>query len=208
MSNTTVKKFYDEEVKRLEEKQKTADEIKHSNERLAALNDSYRKRYSKYVQILMVLVLAFSIYLAVFLLQRAFPVIPIIVVDVVIIVLIFLVAFYLFNSAWELYSRSLLNYDELDLPAFDSSGVDVSNLAKKGQVFVDVNTNANVCVGQECCPATYTYDSVNNKCSQTASFTTIEELNKTIPFDSPLLQRKPNAENVQPIQINGSFSIF
>jgi uncharacterized membrane protein len=202
----TVNDFYNDEVGRLADKQKNADEIKHSNERLAALNDSYRKRYSKYVQILMVLVLAFSIYLAVFLLQRAFPVIPIIVVDVVIIVLIFLVAFYLFNSAWELYSRSLLNYDELDLPAFDSSGVDVSKLAKKGQVFVDVNAKANVCVGQECCPKTY--DSTKNACPETASFTTIEELNKTIPFDSPLLQRKPNAENVQPIQLNGSFSIF
>ena len=205
--STTVSSFYNGEVRRLQEKQQSADEITHSNERLAALNDSYRKRYAKYVQMLMVLVSAFAIYLAVVLLQKLFPVIPQVAIDIVTIVLIFLVAFYLFNAGMELYSRSLINYDELDLPAYDSSGVDVTNLAKKGQVFAGVN--GNVCVGEECCPNFY--DKNTNTCSLTsglAGFTTIEDMNNTVPFDSPLLQRKPNAENVKPIQPDISFSTF
>ena len=205
--STTVSSFYNGEVRRLQEKQQSADEITHSNERLAALNDSYRKRYAKYVQMLMVLVSAFAIYLAVVLLQKLFPVIPQVAIDIVTIVLIFLVAFYLFNAGMELYSRSLINYDELDLPAYDSSGVDVTNLAKKGQVFAGVNEN--VCVGEECCPNFY--DKNTNTCSLTsglAGFTTIEDMNNTVPFDSPLLQRKPNAENVKPIQPDISFSTF
>ena len=204
---TTVSSFYNDEVQRLQKKQQSADEITHSNERLAALNDSYRKRYAKYVQMLMVLVSAFAIYLAVVLLQKLFPVIPQVAIDIVTIVLIFLVAFYLFNAGMELYSRSLINYDELDLPAYDSSGVDVTNLAKKGQVFAGVN--GNVCVGEECCPNFY--DKTTNTCSLTsglAGFTTIEDMNNTVPFDSPLLQRKPNAENVKPIQPDISFSTF
>lgn len=204
----TVSDFYNEEVERLKQKQQTADEITNSNERLAALNDSYRKRYAKYVQILMVLIIAYAIYLAVVLLQKQFPVIPLVVVDITIVVLIFLVAFYLFNAAWELYTRSLINYDEMDLPSYDSSGVDVQELAKKGQVFVDVNAKGNTaCVGAECCPSFY--NSATNTCDLTKTpFTTIEESNKIVPFDSPLLQRKPNAENVKPIQPDNSFSTF
>lgn len=204
----TVGDFYNDEVTRLRDKQNTADEITRSNERLAAMNDSYRKRYAKYVQILMVLVLAFAIYLAVVLLQKQFPMIPQFVVDLIMIVLIFLVAFYLFNAGWELYSRSLINYDEVDLPVYDASGADLVELAKKGQVFAGVN--GNVCVGKECCPNFY--DVQTNTCNLSSfsksGFTTIEDMNNTVPFDSPLLQRKPNAENVKPIQPDIAFSTF
>ena len=164
----TANDFYKDELNRLQEKQQNAESITQSQERLAELNDSYRKRYAKYVQILMVLILAYAIYLAMILMQKMFPVIPQMVVDIITIVLIFLVAFYLFNAGWELYTRSILNYDELDLPQYDSSGVDVSKFAKDGQVFDfqgNVNFLGNTCVGQACCPVdTHTYDSGLNKC--------------------------------------------
>jgi ABC-type multidrug transport system fused ATPase/permease subunit len=196
----TVSDFYNSELTRLQEKQQSADEITHSNERLAALNDSYRKRYAKYVQILMVLVLAIVIYLAVVLLQKQFPVIPQLVVDVIVIVLIFLVAFYLFNAGWELYSRSLINYDEIDLPAYDSSGVDVQELAKKGQVVVDVNATSNPCVGADCCAdvSGKKWNQATGKCD--LAFTTLETAYTNNLITGSSFKREPTLKDVAPTQ--------
>jgi ABC-type multidrug transport system fused ATPase/permease subunit len=178
----TANDFYKDELNRLEKKQQNAESITQSQMRLTDMNDSYRKRYSKYVQVLMVLVFAYALYLAVILLQKMFPVIPQIVIDVITVVLIFLVAFYLFNTAWELYSRSLLNYDELDLLQNDSSGVDVSKLAEEGQIF-DFQGTELTCIGQDCCPEdTHTYDSDTNKCVLTS---TLPSNKKDSPTNNP-----------------------
>jgi hypothetical protein len=206
----TVGEFYNEEVERLRDKQKTADEITLSNERLAAMNDSYRKRYAKYVQILMVLVFAYAIYLAVVLLQKQFPAIPQFVVDLIMVVLILLVALYLFNSAWELYNRSLINYDELDLPKYDASGADLTELAKKGQVIDGVNATATgaPCVGVGCCPTGKIIDSNTGKCE---SFTTLEYSNIESAYTNNLIsgstfKREPNANDVAPTQDGSALS--
>ena len=214
MSTYTATDFYNDELSRLEEKQKTADTIAHSQSRLAELNDSYRKRYAKYVQILMVLVLAYAVYLAIIILQRTFPSISQTVVDLAVTLLIFLVAFYLFSASWELYSRSLMNYDELEIPVFDSSGIDLYELGANG---LDGNLNANVaCVGEKCCPGFYNILG-DNKCYYApnvngntsvnkAAFTTlsleyekIDSAYKTLPFDSSDLKREPNSLNVKPL---------
>lgn len=214
--------FYNQELDRLKSKQSNANDILNSQKRLADLNDSYRKRYSKYVQILMVLLSAFAIYLATITLQVKFPVIPQIAVDVVTIVLIFLVTLYLFTATWELYSRSLLNYDELDIPAYDASGIDIDKLKSEGQLFGSLGYN--MCIGQDCCPEGFIYDQSTNRCvedpnptptpsrssnpSATTStsattkspFTTIETAYSNVPFDSNSLKREPNAQNVKPLQ--------
>lgn len=162
----TASDFYNSELDRLNKKQKNSDLIENSNERLAVLNNSYRKRYAKYVEMLMVLVLAYIIYLGIVILQKNVPSISMFVVDTVTVILIFMVFFYLFSAFWELSSRSVLNYDELDLSQYDASGVDVSALKDKGQLFASQgNAGAtSVCVGNECCPVSYTYDATMNIC--------------------------------------------
>ena len=201
MSDYTATNFYNDELTRLQEKQQNTNLILNSQERLALLNDSYRKRYAKYVQILMVLVLAVLVYLGAVLLQKQFPFIPQVAVDIVIVILIFLVAFYLFFSFNDLYSRSLLNYDELDLHAYDASGIDISNLAAKGQVFDFQGVSGNVCVGAACCPETYNYNT--NNCPSgftTLEYENIESAYTDVTFDSPTLKREPTANNVEPLQ--------
>jgi hypothetical protein len=201
MSGYTATDFYNDELSRLQAKQQNTNLILNSQERLALLNDSYRKRYAKYVQILMVLVLAVLVYLGIVLLQNRFPAIPQVVVDIVSIVLMFLVTFYLFSVFSELYSRSLLNYDELDLPSYDASGMDISDLAAKGQIFDFQGVSGNVCVGAACCPNTY----IANTNSCPSGFTTleyekIESAYTDVTFDSPTLKREPTANNVEPLQ--------
>jgi hypothetical protein len=227
MSNTptptqtsyTATNFYNDELNRLHKKQQNADEILNAQERLALLNDSYRKRYAKYVQMLMVLVCSILVYLGIILLQKQFPAIPQVAIDILTIILMFLVIFYLFMAVSELYSRSLLNYDELDLPSYDASGIDISDLASKGQIF-DYQSKGNVCIGAECCPQSMNYDSAQNICvmptatspvpsssrtpTKGANFTTLEYENiKTaytdMNFDNPSLKRSPNNQDVKPL---------
>ena len=124
----TPEDLFKEQDAYLKAKQKNADTILNSNQRLAELNNSHRKRYAKYVEILTTLILAYMFYLGVILLQKAIPTMPQFAVDAVTIILIFMIAFYLFRASWELYTRSNMNYDEIDVPMHDASGIDLSKL--------------------------------------------------------------------------------
>jgi len=210
----TANDFYNDEINRLSQKQQNADAIMNSQNRLAALNDSYRKRYSKYVEIIMVLVLAFIVYLGMIMLQKNIPTIPQIAVDIVLGILLFLIFIYLFSAISELYSRSLMNYDELNAPAYEESNTSVQDKNKAfdaGEIGKLINTT---CIGNDCCPPGYKYDSVSNKCvSSSASetvpvssgFTTlefeqVESAYTDKSFDSADLKRAPNAQNVAPLK--------
>ena len=203
---TTVASFYGDELNRLQEKQQNATSILSSNQRIALLNDSYRKRYAKYVEILIVLVLTFVIYLGVSSLQTAFPAIPQIAVDAVAAILIAVVLIYLSFTFYELYSRSVLNYDELDLPAYDASGgIDANSIAKSGQI---LPSTGDTCVGAECCASGQTWTPANNKCGfTTLELTPIQNAYINTKFDSPDLKRAPRAENVAAI-VDGTSLTF
>jgi len=221
----TANDFYNAELNRLNEKQKNADAIMNSQDRLAVLNDSYRKRYAKYVQMLMVLILAYIVYLAVIILQKNIPTIPQIAVDVVVTVLLLLVFLYLFSAFQELYSRNLLNYDELDVKAYDDS-TDMTNANNKSYDKGTLGLNLATCIGNDCCPEGYTYDNVTNRCSVPVTtqppssgapssgapssgarngFTTLEyeqvdSAYTSKSFNSPDLKRAPSTQNVNPLK--------
>lgn len=169
----TLSDFYGDEVKRLQQKQQNANTIINSNQRLSMLNDGYRKRYAKYVEMLMVLILAFFVYLGVFVLQKQFPSMPMLVVDITSVVLMLLLIIYLFSAFWELYSRDIINYDELDIQSYDESesntNANISNAQKSGQLF---SSQGSICIGQECCLPGMVYDKPQNKCITPTTTTT------------------------------------
>lgn len=201
MTDYTATNFYNDELSRLQSKQENANLILDSQERLAMLNDSYRKRYAKYVEILIVLVSAVAVYVVALFLQKTFPVIPQVAIDFIILVLLFLVFIYLFRAFWELHTRSLLNYDELDLSAYDSSGVDISELAAKGQIF-DFQNSGNTCVGEECCPGYY--DSDNNVCYSSVQSSTNTNTDTDTDTDTPT---STSMSSVTPTSTSGGSSI-
>ena len=202
---SNVQNFYNEELKRVQEKQKNATSILDSQHRLAELNNGYRKRYAKYVEVLVVLILTYSFYLGVITLQKMFPAISQFMVDIVTMVLIFLIAAYLFITGWELYNRSIINYDELDMPVIDSSGVDINgSITTSGDG--TINSVVDCSGGIACCGEGTIYN--NGKCipdgakpTLKQNFTTIEDAYKTqVSFNSPLLKREQNAQDITPLQ--------
>jgi len=131
--------------------------------RLSELNEGYRKRYAKYVDMMSVVVLAVLIYLGVSMLQRALPIISNTVVDTILVILIFAVSIYLMLSIVELWSRSAINYDELDVPVMvDASGATAIK-GPAGQIM------PSQCTTKDCCDGLgggYTWDAASSKCLQ------------------------------------------
>ena len=204
MGDYTATNFYADELKRLNEKNENAKSILNTQDRLSKLNDSYRKRYAKYVEILVVLIIAYTLYLGMIMLQKSFPVIPLFLVDVVTTLLIFAVSYYLFTAYWELNSRSVINYDEIDIPPYDSSGVNVSALEEKGQIFDNSVNPIDTCVGEDCCPGSFNKET--NRCPtlppNANAFTLLEQSiaennAKELSFNSPELKRE-STMNVRP----------
>jgi len=205
----TATQFYEDELNRLNAKNENAKSILNSQDRLAKLNDSYRKRYAKYVEILVVLIIAYTLRLGIVLLRKYFPAIPLLVVDIVTTLLIFAVSYYLFNVSWELRTRSNINYDEIELPSYDSSGVNVSDIDEKGRVSGSGNS-LDTCIGEQCCPGNF--DNTEQICKipaattqtpaqtttpQLANFTTLDHVANDLPFNSPELKRE-STMNVKP----------
>ena len=208
--STTVTDFYNKELTRLQQKQTNATDVLNSQQRIAMLNDSYRKRYAKYVQILMVLVLSVVVYLGLNAVKNMFPIIPQFAVDLLTFLLMGVVFFYLVFAFYELYSRDVLNYDELDLPSYSSPDSTATNSA--ASTLISTNTVAQgTCVGQQCCPADYHWDVGTNKCVVGQHFTTLESASiesayTDLAFDSPSLKRTPTLVDVpvDPTSLNFS----
>ena len=202
----TAQDFYNDELKRLNDKNENAKSILNSQDRLAKLNDSYRKRYSKYVEILIVLIIAYTLRLGIVLLRKYFPSIPLLAVDIVTTLLIFAVSYYLFTAFWELNTRSNINYDEIEIPSYDSSGVNVSEIDESGRV-AGTDNSMDTCIGEQCCPNNF--DKGKQICNTPAPaalpFTTLEDIAKNIPFNSPDLKRE-STMNVKPSEYTTSLN--
>ena len=211
----TAQTFYDDELKRLNDKNENANSILNSQDRLAKLNDSYRKRYSKYVEILIVLIIAYTVRLGILLLRKYFPAIPLLVVDIVTTLLIFAVSYYLFNAFWELNTRSNINYDEIEIPSYDSSGVNVSDIDESGRV-AGTDNSMDTCIGEQCCPGNFNIVSQTcntgnlNSGNLTAAFTSIEqsmaEKNSTILSFNSLDLKREFTMNVKPSEYTTSLN--
>jgi hypothetical protein len=195
----SAKQFYDDELRRLDEKKANADSILASQDRLSKLNEGYRKRYAKYVEILVVLIVLYSLRLLALTLHKQFPVVPEMVVDIVTILLIFYAGYYLFNAYWELSTRSVINYDELDLPAYDASGIDVSKLKESGQIFKETGSNIDLCVGEECCPGEF--NNITKRCGNSSP------TSSSVPVSTfTLLEQTDMKKLVQPVEAVSSLS--
>lgn len=204
MSSYSAGQFYNDEYNRLINKQDQAVKVLGSQQRLSALNDSYRKRYAKYIEMMMVLILAYAIYLGVSMLQKSIPAIPSLVVDVVIVVLILFVVFYMYFAFMTLMSRDVLDYDELDIPPI-RDGTGVVPLDASGQAAAVgtglLGPSGESCVGSDCCPgitgAFWNPDS--NKCDgqtvastfTTLEFSPIDRAYTDLSFQDSSLKRAP-----------------
>lgn len=140
---------------------------KESQDRLTQLNDSYRKRYSKYVEMMIVVIFAVIVYLGAQFLSKIFPSVGGTVADTINVVVFIAVVIYLAITIYKLNIRDNTNYDELDiLPVAGTDGVHPS--ASEGQL--SAYALASSCKTADCCTGPDVHwNSDLNKCEVNAS---------------------------------------
>lgn len=189
--------YVNDESNRLASKLSSVDAAYNAQMRNATLNDSYRKRYSKYIEIVTILILATVAYLAISYFQTTFPAIPAVVFDALTIIIISLVILYLIFAFFELFTRSNMNYDEVALPPMDISGV-TFNSGIVGKAITGPARTANnglidTCTNASCCDAGTHWDDTAKKCAPGAAapFTTLEEAHQYKQIAAPMTGQLP-----------------
>jgi hypothetical protein len=179
--------YVTDEIARLQQKKQNVDTAVAAQHRSLALNDSYRKRYLKYIEILVVLIFAGLAYLGISVAQQNFTVVPSAVFDAMMLVLLLYVAYYMWYAVIELLSRSEMNYDEIELPpVYDPSG-NMNDLIKKGQLG-QMAALVGTCQDDTCCGTDTSWDSVSGKCKKN-QFTTLDQAFPTGSLTMPSFQR-------------------
>jgi hypothetical protein len=115
---TTFQQAVDYEYERLNDKKKEVDAAISGQQRAIRLNDSYRKRFSRYTYMVIAVSLVLVLYLGIIALRKAVPSIPEWITDVILGLVLVGVFIYCILTIQEIYTRSILNYDELDLPPY------------------------------------------------------------------------------------------
>ena len=115
---TTFQGAVDQEYIRLNDKKTEVDAALTGQQRAVRLNDSYRKRFSRYTYMVMAVSLLLILYLAIIALRKALPIVPEWVTDVILGLAMVGVFIYCIYTIQEIATRSILNYDELDLPPY------------------------------------------------------------------------------------------
>lgn len=169
----------EKERQRLEVKKSNIDTTIAAQGRLMTLNDSYRKRYSRYTQMIAIFVFAVIAFLLVSALPRIAPFIPRFVIDILSFFIVLYAAIKIIYIFFEIQSRSNTNYDELDIPpSVDLSGnllsIDIGQAGESKFNIGDITTllssyGITTCFGGDCCPDGYLYDKVSNKCVEAGS---------------------------------------
>lgn len=111
----------DTEYNRLINKKREVDAAISGQKRAIRLNDSYRKRFSRYTNMVIAISLVLVLYLGMFALRKAVPGIPEWMTDIVLLVGMLIALIYCILTIQEIATRSILNYDELELPDYTTT---------------------------------------------------------------------------------------
>jgi hypothetical protein len=177
-----VKTVTDNELVRLNAKKTEVDDAYNTNKRLVDLNDSYRKRQSKYNYMMFIVISFFVIMIILMQIQKAVPVISGLLTFITLILAIVVIIYVLFILA-DIYRRDPNDFDKINYkppPGVDNLVID----PKTGKAVstttglinpvtgkpYDTSTSASrakntvVSSGQDACFAGQSYDYYSGKC--------------------------------------------
>jgi hypothetical protein len=191
--------YVTDESARLTSKLASVNDAYNAQMRNATLNDSYRKRYAKYIEVVTILILATVAYLGISYFQSMFPDLPSIVFDALSIIIVSLVMLYLLFAAFELFTRSNMNYDEIALPPQDISGITVNNASVGNAITGPARTANNglvdTCAEASCCSTGTYWDTTASKCvagsRAPSAFSTLSDAYEYKQIAAPMTGKLP-----------------
>lgn len=155
------------EKSRLEQKKQSIDNALVGKKRAIDLNEAYRMRQSQMLKIKVVFVIVLAICIMTTLLSRRYPILPSIFITLINMIVILIGGIYCLFIYSSITSRSLMNYNELDLagPVLPSEAELAERQAaagKAGDLLGTINTTG--CRGSECCFEGTKWDTTKLKC--------------------------------------------
>jgi hypothetical protein len=154
------------EAERLDTKKSNIDAAISGQQRLIQLNDTYRKRYSAYIRLILTVVLALIIIIALIFVNKVFPFIPEIVYTLLYIIILSGSAIYCWIIISDINKRDKFDYDKHTRPAPASAEElkkNAEKAAKAGDLLASIDSTLG-CRSEGCCSAGTKWDSKLNKC--------------------------------------------
>ena len=115
---TNIADVINNEYSRLSTKKLEVDTAIAGQQRAVLLNESYKKRFSRYTQMVMIISFTILLYLGILVLKKVLPVIPGWILDVLFGLILCVAVLYCISIIQEISVRNVTNYDELDLPPY------------------------------------------------------------------------------------------
>jgi hypothetical protein len=152
-----IEDILEKEHQRLLSKKDEIDNIHFGKMRSVELNDSYRKRQSEYIRIIVAIIIAIVLYIAVSL------ILPDQLRDISVVIIFVALIIYCGKILWVVYKRDNMNHDRLDLlpPSDVNSGTRGSLPLSRPE---STSSSSAVCVGEVCCAEGSRWDASVNKC--------------------------------------------
>lgn len=144
MSNTTdatdVTDVIQREYTRLRAKKLEADAAISAQQRAVLLNESYKKRFSKYIEMVMVISIGLIVYLGIITINNKTGILSGWLFDILSGLFFGGLAIYCILIAQDISTRSVVNFDELDLPPYVAPKAKVSAMTTLEEVKPSVPT--------------------------------------------------------------------
>jgi hypothetical protein len=170
-SATTVSSIIGNENARLQAKLSDISGNVDTQTRLMLLNDSHRKRTTKYSEMMVYFVIGAVLFGLVTVLPNYFPVIPSFVVTTLSVLVIVFTIYLIASTYSDVSSRSSGNFDEIDIPPLvdlSGSAVDISLMQSSSTPSTMGNVGllfrGNECYGNNCCGAGTALNESVGKC--------------------------------------------
>lgn len=167
------------ELERLNTKKSNIDNALTSQNRIAALNESYRLRYIQYIYIIVIIVIALVLICVLMILRKNQSIIPDVIFDILVFLIGTITIFIVYFQYINIQSRSRLNYNELHLPSNNKATPSPAELAeqqalakKQGNLLGSINLNYPI--GIQSCSGGLEWDSNRQVCYGTSNFTTMD----------------------------------
>jgi hypothetical protein len=195
LQQNSVNNILKTENERLDSKKASIDNAITGQKRLMQLNDTYRKRYSAYINLVLIIVLALIIIIVLIFINKVFPFIPEFVYTLLYIIILSGTAIYCWFVINDIQKRDKFDYDKHTRPApatTEELKKNAEAAAKAGNLLASIDS-ALGCKSEGCCTVGTKWSAADNKCIPDCGTGKIwDSVNKTCVTTCPTGTRNVN----------------
>lgn len=186
---TQIDAIIKDEKARLENKEKTVNDMIDSKERMIQLNSNFIARKQEYQKMMIAVIIGLAICIILYTLNNFVP-IPSVIITIILIITFAGVLIYCFSVYTIIVNRDHMDFEKINMK---SPIIPVDQQGQSKGINLLSSLTAGMCIGSSCCSPTTVWDTSNNLCAL-----------KPIGFESfePLLKVNADSFNVVKQNIN------